>query len=344
MAEGARVSVRLKVSPEVARIVRDAPREMQVSAARGTLPLSGEDLLTTLFFLIHGRDPQLRSLAMETLRSVPSGVFVPVVRNPATHPHLLDLVAQVRLTDLPLMEIVLTHPAVSTETLVRVAARAEGAVLSLVACNDGRLSSAPEIAEAIVSNPRADRVLKFRFGWKEPQAEPPAAVEPAVREDAEEETEPLEDGEGDEPAEGEEEINLSKYKMALQMDVAQKIKFALTGDKEWRTIFLKDTNKLVSSAVLKNPRITDGEVLGVAKNKSAHDELVRLITLNQEWVKNYEIQKALVYHPRTPLPKALRYMNVLSPKDLKSLAKSRGVSQVLVNNARRMLMAKEKSK
>ena len=70
---------------------------------------------------------------------------------------------------------------------------------------------------------------------------------------------------------------------------------------------------------MKNPRITDGEVLTVAKNKSSSEELIRLITLNREWVKHYEIKKALVMHPRTPLPKALRYMGILSDKDLKNL-------------------------
>jgi hypothetical protein len=34
----------------------------------------------------------------------------------------------------------------------------------------------------------------------------------------------------------------------------------------------------------------------------------------------------------------------LTEKDIKNLAKSRGVSQVLVNNARRMLMAKQRKK
>ena len=74
----------------------------------------------------------------------------------------------------------------------------------------------------------------------------------------------------------EEELNLSKYQLALEMGVSEKIKMALTGDKEWRSIFLKDPNKLVSSAVMKNPRITDGEVLAVAKNKSSSEELIRL--------------------------------------------------------------------
>ena len=57
---------------------------------------------------------------------------------------------------------------------------------------------------------------------------------------------------------------LSKYQKALELGVADKIKIAMTGDKEWRSIFLRDSNKLVSSAALKNPRITDGEVLALS--------------------------------------------------------------------------------
>lgn len=348
----ATASVRLKVSPEVARIVRDASRETRLAAARGSLPLSGEDLLTALFFLVHGGDPELRALAAQTVRTLSPAVLVPLVGNPAAHPQILDLVARLRLEDRAVMEGVLANPVLSSETLVRVAARAEGDVLALIVRDEERMRSAPGIIEAILSNPRADRELKLRLGWREEGEVPP--------EEAGEDDLPAEES-GEEPGEGEpgtepgeeaaeesweevEEVNLSKYQMALQMEVAEKIKFALTGDKEWRTIFLKDTNKLVCSAALKNPRITDGEVLAVAKNKSANDELIRLITLNQEWVKNYEIVKALVHHPRTPLPKALRYMNVLTPKDLKTLAKSRAVSQVLANNARRLLMAREKNR
>lgn len=134
----------------------------------------------------------------------------------------------------------------------------------------------------------------------------------------------------------------SKYQQSLHMGVAEKIKTALTGDKEWRALLVSDTNKLVSSAVLKNPRITEGEVLALARNRSTGDELIRLIMLNREWMKSYAIKQALVCHPRTPVGQALRFMSILSEKDLKSLAKSREVSPVLVNQARRMLLGKQR--
>jgi hypothetical protein len=129
--------------------------------------------------------------------------------------------------------------------------------------------------------------------------------------------------------------------MTMHMGVSEKIKAALSGDKEWRKLLLQDSNKLVSSAVLKNPRISDGEVLAIAKNKGSSEEMIRLITQNREWMKNYAIKQALVIHPRVPPGQAIRYMGTLTERDLKVIAKSREVAKVIVNNARRMLTAME---
>jgi hypothetical protein len=337
-------TVRLRVSPEVARIVgKGSPREAQLKAARGDLPLSGRDLVTALFFLRHGGDPEIRGLSVKTIKELDADILAPVVRDPDCHPHLLDFVGRQRLEERAVIELLLGNPAVSSATLSHIAENGGGPILSLLADREEHLRKSPEIITAILSNPRADRSLKMRLAPKEAPGTGEEEENPSEDEAPGEPEGEDADAEGESP-EAEEEENLSKYQMALEMGVSEKIKMALTGDKEWRNIFLKDANKLVSSAVLKNPRITDGEVLAVAKNKSASEELIRLITLNREWVKSYEIKKALILHPRTPLPKALRSMEILTEKDIKSLAKSRGVSQVIVNNARRMLMAKQRKK
>jgi len=335
-------TVRLKVSPEVARIVnKSAPRDLQLSAARGAVPLQGKDLVTALLFLANSRDAEIRQEALGTLRSLPVGVLKPVAADHQAHPQLLDFLARQRSQELALMELLLVNPALPDQSLVHLAGRVQGTILSLIANNDERLIQAPDIINAILDNPNADRALKFRFGWKDPDATatPASAVSEPARRDQ------LPEGEMDDDAPVDEsDEHLSKYQEALEFGVSDKIKYALTGDKEWRSIFLKDPNKLVHSSVLKNPRITEGEVLMVAKNRSASDELIRMINLNREWVKNYEIRKALVMHPKTPLPKALRYMNTLGERDIKELVRSRNVAQIIVNNARRMLMAKEKKK
>ncbi len=134
----------------------------------------------------------------------------------------------------------------------------------------------------------------------------------------------------------------SKYQLAQTIGVGEKIKLALTGDKEWRSILIKDSNKQVSGAVIKNPRITDGEVLSILKGSIQNDEILRVICGNKEWLKNHQIRKALVENNRTPLQTALRLIGTLGDKDLAMLAKSKNVSSVIAAQARRQLLQKKR--
>lgn len=142
--------------------------------------------------------------------------------------------------------------------------------------------------------------------------------------------------------EEQEEQYQSKYQLAQTMGVGDKIKMALTGDKEWRSLLIKDSNKLVNGAVVKNPRITEPEILTISKSVIQNEEILRVICHNKEWIKNYEIRKALVLNTKTPLPVALRFMGFLTEKDLSAMAKSRNISSVLANQARRVLSGKKR--
>ena len=133
----------------------------------------------------------------------------------------------------------------------------------------------------------------------------------------------------------------SKFQLSQGMAVGDKIKAALTGDKEWRCILIKDSNKLVSVSVVRNPRISDGEVLTIAKSAVQNEEIMRVICANKEWVKNPLIRKALAENNKTPIPAALRFVATLSEKDLSQLARSKNVASVVASQARRLLMNKK---
>ncbi len=167
------------------------------------------------------------------------------------------------------------------------------------------------------------------------------SAEPSGGVDSEED-EPRDEFEEEEFPEESEEFQ-TKYQMAQSLGIAEKIKIALTGDKEWRNILIKDANKLVSGSVIKNPRITEAEVLAICRSTVQSDEIIRIICANKEWVKNYQIRKALVENHKTPLPNALRYLATLTEKDLGFLAKSKNISTVIVTNARKILMNKKRS-
>ena len=348
MEKGERL--RLRVSPQVAAQIgpgSSRAQRLEIAKARHSLPES--DLAFALVFLAFGQDEEIRKHALFTLKKLPSFHFRALLSDAMTPPKVLHLIARLRCDDAECMASVIENPGVSGRTLLFLAREAGDQTLALLLEDEKFKVAAPELLEAIQSNPRAGEGIKNRIseatgGESSLQAE--ESAKPCEGEDNQSEggKEPsTEDSREDDSLESS-EINQSKYQMSLDLAVSEKIKMALTGDKEWRSILLRDANKLVSSAVLKNPRITDGEVLAVARNRSASDDLIRIVLLNTEWVKNNEIKKALAIHPRTPLPKALRFMSAFTEKELKQLSKSRNVSQVIVNSARRMLMGKEKGR
>jgi hypothetical protein len=150
------------------------------------------------------------------------------------------------------------------------------------------------------------------------------------------------DNDESEPVNEEDEEFLSKYKTAQIMGIGEKIKMALSGDKEWRSILVKDSNKLVSGSVIKNPRITEGEILTLVKSGSPNDEIMRLICANKEWIKSYKIRKVLIENNRTPVTNALRYLGTMNDKDMASYAKSKNISSVISTMAKRLLLNKKR--
>jgi hypothetical protein len=156
------------------------------------------------------------------------------------------------------------------------------------------------------------------------------------------EANPGEENEDEEPVNEEDEEFLSKYKTAQIMGIGEKIKMALSGDKEWRSILVKDANKLVSGSVIKNPRITEGEILTLIKAGIQNDEIMRLICANKEWIKSYKIRKALVENNRTPVQNAMRYLGTMNDKDMASFAKSKNISSVISTMAKRLLLNKKR--
>lgn len=124
------------------------------------------------------------------------------------------------------------------------------------------------------------------------------------------------------------------------MTVAERIKLALHGNREARMLLLRDSNRLIRRFVLKNPRVNDDEIITVAKNRSADDELLRIIGESREWTKNYQVRHALVTNPKTPLMIAIRFLSSLYERDIRALAKSKNVSATIATQAKRIVLNK----
>jgi len=334
---------RLHVSQEVARLfAKDTPKALQLKVAKGSSQLSGTDLVHALFLCWLQGDQELKDAASETLRSSSTNALRPIIESPAQHPRILDFIARVRIEDLGTLVLLRRNLRVPDSTWCYVFGHCSYEVL-IHFCDDSFVRAFPAtIRKAVLQNKQAPEELKRQIMATLTVAsdKQPLSEEPEEDYQESEETDAEQDGEFDDGYE--ETQNLSKQQVAMELGTSEKVKMAMTGDKEWRSILIKESNKLVSSAVLKNPRITEGEILFLAQNRSSSEEIVREILLNREWLKNYAIRHALIQHPRTPLPQAIRMLNTMNDKDIRMLAKSRNVSSAIVNNCRRMMAAKEK--
>src|SRR6185369_11456396 len=137
-------------------------------------------------------------------------------------------------------------------------------------------------------------------------------------------------------------VNKSLYNQVLHMKVGEKLKLALKGNKEARAILIRDPNRLIQRFVLQNPRISEDEVLAIAKNRNLDQEILRKVGDHKHWPRNYQVRLALVTNPKTPLAIAIHFVGQLTERDLRFIAKSKNVSATVVTQARRLLFSREK--
>ena len=322
------VVVKLRISSAVAAFVRPgATIETRLSGVQAVPGLEPPDQVTLLYCLGRDADTAVKDAAKAAFVSLPENILLAYAGNPDAHPALLGEIARLHGTNASIAASLLLAPGLP--------AAARDDLMS-------RQPPAPPVEEPLEESEEPGESGDISAM----DADPPLPEELSDEEiaglcgDSGDEVPEEEYDEFDENA----EEYLSKYQMIQMMGIGEKIKMSLTGDKEWRAILVKDTNKLVSGGVLKNPRITEGEVLKIIKMGVQNDEVIRIICANKEWIKNYQIRKALIDCPKTPLANSLRYLSLLGEKDLASYAKSKNVSSVVSTQAKRMLLAKQKKR
>ncbi|HEV7797768.1 MAG TPA: hypothetical protein VGO73_06420 [Pyrinomonadaceae bacterium] len=140
---------------------------------------------------------------------------------------------------------------------------------------------------------------------------------------------------GEVPAE-----RVSLIRRIMFMNARDRMKLAMKGDREARGILIRDSNRVVATAVIHNPRITDQEVENVAAMRTVADEVLRLISINRNWARSYPIIHNLVRNPRTPVPTVMGTLPRIRTKDLKNLSQNRNVSEATRRQAMRLAQAR----
>ncbi len=354
--------IRLTLPPEAERYVqRDAPVGVRRMAAGGALPLGPVDLATVLFALVHDPDDEVKTRAKASLEQLPANVLDSVLSG-ETHPAVLSYLAHVHKDDAERMERLALNKATDDRTFVFLAGLPHRRVVDIVANNQERMLRCGEIVDALGENTltgRAtiDRILSF-MGIDRPDAEvhegdeAGAAPEPdsitdeaavaALRALLGDDTDSFVSSLVDDGVELDMEEENNLFALVQKMTVMQKVKLARLGNKEARGLLVRDRNKIVATAAIRSPKITDKEVEGFAKARNVSDEILRIIAANREWTRNYQVKLGLATNPKCPAPSAMKFLNFLQDRDLKSIMKSKDVPSVISLHARRLLQKKGK--
>lgn len=137
---------------------------------------------------------------------------------------------------------------------------------------------------------------------------------------------------------------LNVQQIVNRMTTPQKIKLALSGGKDARTLLIRESNKQISTAVLENPRITDGEVAFFAQSQNLAEDVIRKIGANTEWMRKYSIVQSLVNNPKTPIGISLGFVNRMMDRDLAMLEKSRNIPEAVRTAARNLVIKRKLGK
>ena len=342
-------------NPVVRAIVAGtAPQMARLMAARGLLPLAEDELLEVLVTLRGDEDQEIVQAADETLEAQPAETLVAAANG--TSPAVLSYLAGRDGAQKELHEAVTLNAATPDEAIARLAsATSDGALLELIAINQQRLIRAPQIIEALLSNPartneaeRRAQETKREFFEKERGAQqiademrargmnaaaefvesaesigtdsgltyddawllaqhievsdadiddswlPLERMEEFFTESEEQRAANLERIIAETNAEGGEVApeRISLIRRVMLMNVKDRVKLAMKGDREARSILIRDSNKVVATGVINNPR--------------------------------------------TPIATAINVLLRLQTKDLQTISQNRNVSEAVRRQAQRL--------
>jgi hypothetical protein len=346
----------LSASSVIAMIQSGAyPREVLLTIARGFLPLAQEDLVAVLAYLGTVGDPELADVARASLADVPSAAIVDYAANESHAGEHLQHLGQVS-TDPYVLEALIRNRSLSDAAVAEMARRAEPRVQEVIVINHARILRAPEILDSLLENPKltqnARRLVhevKEEFFVKKARRleEEPEIVDLPLdpiadlleRAEAQDEVDPASSVTLSE-LEKKDERTTAIWAQLQFMSVAEKVRLAFRGDRMIRMLLVRDRNRLICAAVMRNPRMSEQEAEAIAGMRNVDDEVLRILANRRDWTGKYKILHTLVRNPKAPVGVVLPFVNRLTLRDLKGLKDDKGVQQVVREMARKVYMSR----
>jgi hypothetical protein len=339
-----------------------SPIPLRMMAAKALVPLAPADMLGALYLLTQDPDETVRTTAAASAEKLPDRILGSALRDEGLAPAVLAWALERLQTNDVYVEMLVLNASTPDEAVARVAAHCSLRSLEIIGQNQLRLLRHEDVVRQLCLNPKATgalvdsvcdfcvrsglhladvaqmRAARIRiFGPEAADAAPnpgPTAEEILAEYQVGDESAP--------PLEETRKLNFAQR--IVKMSISEKIKLATKGNKEARGYLLRDSNKLVAVAAIRSPKITDPEILAIANSRQAHDDVLRVVCANREWVKLYPVKLALVKNPKVPLPIAMKFLSTLRESEVRELARDKNVPSGIQMMAKKAMEKKNEPK
>jgi hypothetical protein len=343
-----------------------APASIMRTAARGALSLPAPEMVEILVALT--RHPMLREQAQLTLASWDETSAEAIAADPHTPGPVLEYMSAPRNLRPVLLPILLDNPSVDEDRLAEICATASSASIPVL-LNSARVRKSFRALEKLSANRLLDErqtsdvrsLLALRRREQDLAEDPLGEVDVSgyIREHADEikaaENQPFtllgstleEQAElapvpsGLTTAKAVAAVNNkvereSTIQKIARLSVGERVQLALKGNKEERFILIRDGVKVVCTAVLESPKVTDSEVEMFASMKNVSDSVLRGIAGKRKFIKSYAVIRILTSNPRCPIEVAIPLLPHLLTPDMRNLASNKNISETVRKMAQKI--------
>ena len=358
-----------------------APPNIRLFAAQGLLPIPQDDLIPLQILLRKDPEYGIASAAKESMTKVDEGTWTRLVEKKDPSREVLYYCIEQPTFPPSIREKILLNHSVPDEIVRHLASQESGTNLDLIISNQVRLMRNNNILLTLEQNPfltidqkrrveefKAEFVFKKQIGRHESSLDEivslplddilaripnlDAEAQKMILEADKKPSDVITDQQVQQELQkifSPEEIGqipeevFTTYQRILKLNQGEKLRVALFGNKEERSILIRDNNKQVCTMVLKNQRITDPELENFAQMRNLDSDILRQMGTSRECVKKYTVMLHLVKNPKTPSPVSLNLLKLLREMDLRNIARDRNIPDLIRRQAKRLYDQKEQA-
>mgnify|MGYP004390195723 CR=1 FL=1 len=128
------------------------------------------------------------------------------------------------------------------------------------------------------------------------------------------------------------------HKQLKELGVSDRVRLARQATRPVRALLLRDIEKRIHLEVVKNPKITDEEIVEATKISNLSPGALRYIATQRKYTRRRDVVLNLIYNPSTPSDQSMKLIGTLNQSELLKIMRSNRVREKLQIAAKKKLM------